>query len=714
MPVSTQIDAQLEGEIGRGLDIPTGGAEAYGMAGRHVAQQMRVATEGLSSVADAIDTHEAVQQSTDWSNQRLQIQNSIEGDGPDSWKVFHANGGTADQYMEKVQKQYDAASQSVSNPRAHAAMVEGTNRDLLDYQRHFQSDQVISDQNDAHASALNTRDQNAKLIQSDPTRLGGFVADHSSEHVILKAAGYTPGQLAAYDREANGIYAKSAVDGLITKATLPTANPAQIDAISNLVNDQKGPIWQNLSPDQLNAANQEIAKARETQGNIAAAVQDVQRPVLLTALRQGDPNAYGTLTQMANNPKGTTAQEKAVYSAEVLRDRDEAQSFYEGSNTISNMSETDARNLVESMPVESARTPQQKGIVEAYKDREEGLNKDPTGWISTHNRTAASAYSAWQQNPNPQTWASFAITQTAIQKKLRPDEPVHLLTPETKAQAQDIVRSITQTPEGASGASKQLFNMAQTFGGSWHSIAHDLMDQHVISREQYAAARLYGDPSRQGEGERILTASAMKPGDRFDIKGVPEAEARKEAQTALARFVNSLGNVNDRADVVAGFTDALTHVLQVNGDTNNLHALATSEANKMLLSDYNFAGSTHTIRVPSGIDSDAVTSASEHALNTIDTHDLIIPKNYGSMNAANHAQNYKRTIQLTGQWYTNEDGSGIKLYDQDMHNVMEKRNGKIVPVELSWNDLTRGNAAKAAQPGQTGEENIATYQQFGR
>lgn len=705
--IPTGIDNELLGKIGQGFNIPQGGAEAFGRAGQHVSQQLRYFGEAAGEVANTIEKHNQLQETSAINDGA----GDIELQARDGWKKAVANDPQTDPtdfFNQNVAPQFDKLAEGATTDESRAHLAELRTRLHVGLLTEWGAERGKIDSDNAVNSADGAYRDAANAVIDDPASLPMQMANARAKSVALfKAAGVPIDLHDPHFKAQDDQLAYLAADSVAHQAETRNATPEQIEAARQLVNDPKGSIYQALDPAKRRLINDRLDQASITAGNIQAAVQDVQRPILLDKVRQGDPTAYTTLTQMANNPKGTTAQEKAVYQAEVVQQRDQAQAFYDGSKTIYNMSQGDARNLIEGMPPEGARTEDQKGIVAAYKDREEGLNKDPVGWVSAHNATAADAYSQWQQNPTADNWARLAIVQTAIQTKLRPNEPVHLLTPEIKAQAQDIVRSITQTPEGAAGASKQLYGMAQQFGGSWHSIAHDLMNEGVLSREQYTAARLYGDPARQGTAERILTASAMKAGDRFDMKAIPEAQARKAAQTALSGFGATLGNVSDRADVLAGFTDALTHDLQVNGDPNNLPAYATAEAQKMLLSEYSFAGAQHTIRVPASIDSDMVTASSEQALANIDKHDLVIPISHSGLNPDNQEQNYKKTIALTGRWYTNEDGSGIKLYDQDMHNVMERKNGRAVPVQMTWADLQKANAkASISAPSMPGHDQL--------
>lgn len=680
------VAGALTRQVGEGLRVPEGGAEAMLRAGQHAQQEIRVLGSAAEDVYNTIQAHQELQE----NNGTNDFEGANYASTQDAWRQQIAKDPNTDPlqwWQDNVSPQWDKQQENVSTlgGQRHLAEVRSASRMAFLHEAVTQQRQMSIDTATASSNAI--YDDAEKAVRDDPASLP-IQAGLARVKVggVLDAANVPAPLKAEHMREQDQRLGDAAVEAIAGKAEL--AQPGtDYDGILKVLRDPSSPYYQMSSPKGRDAAIERVEHAQATAGNIAAAVQDVQRPILLDQVAQGDPKAYDTLTQMAANPKGNTPEARAVYTAEVLRDRDEKHAFYEGSQTIYNMSDTEARHLVESMPL--APNAAQKGVIEAYKDREAGLNKDPVGWITQHNATANAAYQAWQQNPTADNWNKLAITQTAIQKRLRPDEPVHLLTPEIKAQAQGIVTAITQSPEGAAGASKQLFQMAEQYGGSWHSIAHDLMDEKVISREQYAAARLYGDPSRQAEGEKILSASAMKAGDRFDAHGIPEAKARKEAQAAMQPFIDSLGNVNDGGDVWGGFVDALTHVLQVSGDPNNLPTLARAEANKMLLSEYSFAGATHTIRVPANLDADAITRGTESVQNAIDQHNLVIPRNYGGMNAANHAENYKRTIMLTGRWYTDETGTGAKLYDQDGHNVMEIRNGRAVPVRIDFKELAR-------------------------
>ncbi len=706
--IPAEIYAPL-GELSRGLEIPTGGASAAMAAAYHAAREIRVGTEAVAGAVEQYGRHKDIQETTDLNNgfgdaelaARAGFKQALADDpktDPQEWFDAHV--------APVLDKLGEGATQEGS--RAHYA--EMRNKLHIGLLTEWSAQRSHIDADAAVNSVDNNYNEAGKVVVADPAALGVQLGlARSKTAASFKAAGVPQDIHDPHIREQEATLGLIAADSVAHQAERVGASQIQIDAARQMVNDPNGDIYKTIDSKALRTINDRFDKAEATAGDVNGLLAKQQLGDVYTQMKNnGGVDTQGRGASLIQSLPERTPEQIATKS-EAMRNYESALSYGKVADDLWLAPDSSLPKIAQGVQ-DAAKTEtdpdklrQLQAGTHAIFDvigndgrggaRAKALEKDAPGYVNLHSPSAASAYSEWQQNPTPQTWSAYATVQTAIQQKMRPDEPVHLITPEIKTEAQDIVRSITQTPEGAAGASKQLYQMAQTFGNSWHSIAHDLMDSHVISREQYAAARLYGDPSRHGEAERILTASAMKGGDRFDLHGIPEEKARKAAISALSGFEATLGNVNDRGEVLSGFTDALTHVLQASGDASP--AAATREAQKMILDENQFVGATHTIRAPANLNGDAITTSSEAALAGIGNRAILVPRSNTSLNESDQRANYIRTLQLTGKWYTNADGSGVNLYDSDMHNVMERFNGKLVPVTMKWSDLTPAAAAAA-------------------
>ncbi len=706
--IPAEIYAPL-GEISRGLNIPTTGASSAIEAAYHAAREIRVGTEAVANAVEVHQRHQDIQETTDLNNGIGDAElNAREG-----WKQEVANNPHADPkefFDTHVAPGLDKLGETATSDTTRAHYGELRNRIHIGLLTEWSAERSKLDSDSAVNAADSAYKQAGITVSDDPASLGMQMdLVHSKVAAQFKAAGVPLDQKDAHFAEMDDRLAYSAADSLAHQAESGKASQIQIDAARAAITDPKGIFHNTLSPQNYNAIKDRLDKAQATAGDAAGLLAKQQLVDVYKQMQNnGGVDVQGRGASLIQSLPERTPEQIATKS-EAMRNYESALSYGKVADDLWLAPESSLPKIAQGVQ-DAAKTEtdpdklrQLQAGTHAIFDvigndgrggaRAKALEKDAPGYVNLHSPSAASAYSEWQQNPTPQTWSAYATVQTAIQQKMRPDEPVHLITPEIKTEAQDIVRSITQTPEGAAGASQKLYQMAQTFGNSWHSIAHDLMDSHVITREQYAAARLYGDPSRQGEAERILTASAMKGGDRFDLHGIPEEKARKAAIGALSGFEATLGNVNDRGEVLSGFTDALTHILQAGGDASP--AAATREAQKMILDENQFVGATHTIRAPANLNGDAITTSSEAALAGIGNRAILVPRSNTSLNESDQRANYIRTLQLTGKWYTNADGSGVNLYDSDMHNVMERFNGKLVPVTMKWSDLTPAAAAAA-------------------
>lgn len=558
------------------------------------------------------------------------------------------------------------------------------------------------------AAAAKNADDNIKIATNtnaisaatDPASLPSILQQSDRGLAALAGHGIPVSQINSAQADARSEIANhAAVAQASAIESNPKTTPAQIDAFRGLLTDPNGAFRKNMTDSQYVSVLDRLDKAKNAQMSAQSEIAKINFPDVIA---QSDLTGnFDAPRALRNTYIGKTAAETQVEQYRMDKTINEHEAMWKQSD-IKFMGPTEAQARLSSLQDAASKAPPDKaGAAElsfemAQKilvDRDKAFSKAPAQYMIDNDNSVSALYNKFKQDPNPQNFAAYASFSAGAQRRMYPDVEPSVITDEIRGEAKGVVTSIGTDTAGATNAAKSLYVMSQKYGPYWNGIASDLKAEHILSDEQYVAASMAPNPRSQGTAEAILNASSMSGGDRFNMHHIAEAKARNIAIDALAPLEASLGNLpaSQRAQLVSGYTNALTHVMQTGGATTA--EAASGLADKMIMGEFQFVGS---MRVPAALDGGAVKNGAASVLKDIGNHKLVVPPSAGALGPTNQHANYVTQLQSSGRWYTNANGTGALLYDENMHNVMETIKGRTVPVELKWDDLSKLGKAPAA------------------
>lgn len=607
-----------------------------------------------------------------------------------------------------LEKNWDDSADAIKSKYSDASpKVQKAVADELSAQRGQLGDRLVGEQSglarqqatDNEAVRVNTI---GKQAITDPASLPTLL--DQNERQIGMFSSIPEATKASHIADTNAQIAGRAATSLVNQLEAnPNASPAMADHLKQQFTDPNGPFFKNMKDETLQSLLGKLDKEKDSQASLQGKITEINFPdVVKRVLQNGDD---GTAQKMVDGMPERTPEEAAT-KYRMNKELSEATAGHSQIDIVS-MPEADAQNRLAQLQGEVDKAPpDQLGAAQTklaaatnmLAQRDKAFQSAPAEYMIDNNGKVNAAYQNFKKNQTPQAFAVYAATSAGEQERMYPGITASVITDEIRGEAKSVVQSIGVDTAGPVNASKSLYQMSQKYGSFWPGIASDLRSEHILSNEQYVAASMVANPRSQGVAEAILTASSMGGDARFKLYGIAETKAQKIAISALAPLNGSLANVppSQRAQLMVGYTDALTHVMQAGGKADA--DIASNLAGKMILGEYQFAGAQRTIRVPANADAGAITAGSDSVLNDIGNHNIVVPT--GSLGPTAQRANYVKQLQLTGRWYTNAKGDGAVLYDENMHTVMETLKGRTQPVTLNWTDLSSLGQTKGATQGQ--------------
>lgn len=676
------------------------GAEAYEMMGRHVAATYHQAGEsigsGLKTFGSQLDEHDTTMQTADLMKQMsdlevqahdgmLKARTTMDMNDPDAVNKFM--GAFQDQLSDITSKTY--------TPRAYDAMTRMTSDFNTRTRNNFTGYQSETQANDALASFNGATTNWANLSNQDPTYMQSGI-----DAVKLAAQNLPAEHRAEYTLQNTQHIADSAGEGIVSRVEgMKVYDPNAVAQAKGYINDPKNGFMGSMSAPKFAEVNNRLDNARRSGANQTIAGMELNsEPMLKTVGLTGQ--VPDDLASMIGNLKAVGTPEANASAAKLEQGIMDQRGTYGARQLVSQLPSDKLSQSQDLLTNETRRADlsgaqiavlqsSSKQFDELLKERQTAFSgADPTKqgqWEIDNNPAVRQAYDQWRSNPTPEGFLAYYQKSLGDQRFLEPDKLPSFLTPDIENDAHKIMNEINHDPKaGPAQAGADLDNMAKMYGQAWPSIAGDLAKKGIFNGDQLVAAGLT-NPAAQGYRNTLLSATVLKPKELAEFHGVSSEKAEALVRPEIKSLVDSMGNINNAAELTDAYVNAATKIVQYRGMTDASQLVKT-----MFTNNFQFVGANSTIRLGAGVpDGPAIGDGSRAVLHDIGNHDLVVPSSarLGSVNAK---EAWTDAIKANGVWYTSPNGQTATLYDGPTGQpVMENKNGKQVAVSLAFGELAR-------------------------
>lgn len=488
-----------------------------------------------------------------------------------------------------------------------------------------------------------------------------------------------------------GSGAKSYLDAAIKN---PNATDATLDAAWAHVSDPKNGFVDHVNPDTYAALQKQYEGAKETLGAARSQMADQNWTDLMARIKtNGGNDVEGSAQALINSYQGRNAAETQVWRAQHQKALDETVAYGQATAGVPTMAESDVVKTLNDLQDQIAKAApgdlgklqaKQSAIMSAMKQRDQEFRADQASYVLNNSSVVQARYQAYAQNPNAQTFAQYAQTSAAEQKRLYPDVMPRLVTRDMEQSVSSELAAITQTPDGAARIGDLLDRWSSVAGGYWGQISSELTHDRVLNPAQSVAASMWSNPANRGAAQIILRASVTPDKELQTLGGadVTAVKAQKAAADALSDFRVAMSVQANGADLYSNYANTLAKTLQYVGSTDN----AADFAKKMVLDEYQFSG---RLMMPASVDKSSVVAGTRSVQNDIGNHHLVIPPSLSGTGPADQRAEYVRDIQQSGYWIMSGDNKSAMLMTERGEPVYETIKGQTRPVSLDWATLSK-------------------------
>lgn len=677
------------------------GAEAYEMEGRHVEAAYGAAGSyigrGMATLGNQLEEHDTMVQTGDLMKNMsdleinahdamMQARTTMDPDDPDA----------ANKFMAGFDEQMQAIDSKTYTPKVR----EMADRMLADFktrtQNNFVTYQADAQANKFMANLNQTTDTMSNLANRDPT----FV-DIGANAIKMAADSIPSEHRDEYIKQHTNALYDSAAEGMTSRVEgMKQFDPKAVAGIQGFLTDPKNGYVDNMSSGKFASIMNRLDNLRRSGGNQTIAGMELNKGPMLSQMSLTGIDPGNQLATMSSNLRAVGTPEANAKADELDQSMMNAKGEY-GARQIVNRTPADKLAMAGDQLTNEVRntglTGSQIAVVNATKENFDKVRKereaafsgaDPAKqgqWEIDNNDGVRSAYDAWIQNPTAENFLTYYQKSYGEQRFLEPGKLPSVVTEKIADDAKAAVNMIEHDPKaGPIAAAQSLAKQADMYGAAWPQIVGDLAKKKVLNGDQFIAASLIGDPHAARWGETLLRASTMTDKDREGLHGISESKAAEMVRGPIQSLVASMGNINNANELVSTYIKSASHIIQATGmqDANDL-------VKTMFLDRYQFTGNGGSIRLPAGMpDADAIGDGSSNVLHDIGNHDLVIPETT-RLGSINQKEAWVDAIKANGVWNTAGDGHSAILYDGIGNQVMERRNGKIVPVQLDFAELAR-------------------------
>lgn len=510
--------------------------------------------------------------------------------------------------------------------------------------------------------------QIASGVTSDPTRFPEALANIDA---TLKAGRFDPAKREALWTSATHQLARSYVSGLPPDEALRQLQSGSLDkyidpdnkiALINHLDAQLRMRDASSNQDALDLAQSNIKSITETgqhlppaqEAQIASGLSERQRARYLSQVQKAEA-VYRATGDMGTVPFGEmVARVEKLKPTPGSADYSDQQAAYDAA--LQRMHQVmNARRADPGLAVRQA-FPDVAGAWQAYEAK-----NDP-----------ASLQGALKASQTAQTMLGIPI----VQQRLMPDE---------------LARSLAGQIKGAppEKAAETLNAVAQQFGPYWPK-AFRQMSQMLDPASKVAAtiddsatAALLIETSRQ-KFDELLRTTGVK---RSDILQQILGDQRWLDFTSIAKREGGSQTANDVFQAVQTLALGRMRAFQEDQTTATDKAIGSIIGNKY---DFAYSANGQAFRVPKGRDFARIQGAARDALDALTGDGIDVPGLLPGQTRADGIDRYMSAVHRNGYWVTNDDESGVVLYNE--RGVPVTAHGK--PVEFKFDRL------EAAPPGE--------------
>lgn len=353
---------------------------------------------------------------------------------------------------------------------------------------------------------------------------------------------------------------------------------------------------------------------------------------------------------------------------------------------------------------------------QAITRRAKALKDDAATYVLGNSESVGKSYDQLQaerqkaasgeQNALPEAVQDYATAMSAEQVRLRgPYAPVNLLPRTEVAAIAAGLSAVERTPEGAQQAYEVLVDQAETWGKHWPDVFRQLQAEKVLGGVEAVAARLTG-PDQRVTGQTLMRAAYTGDKELWKQTGQPDSvrtELGRAVTETLAPFkattdlqVGGDGAYRDHADAIE-----LLAVHYVSRGERSVSKAVARASDEILLRDYELRGN---FRVPrnAGVDADSAFFGAQAVQRNIADYDFVVPDSMSGLNAVDAREGAVSVLRDRGVWVTNRDETGLQFMVTEMNGeasaVLVRENGKLAPLEMSWDEVASKAPPKVDPP----------------
>lgn len=371
----------------------------------------------------------------------------------------------------------------------------------------------------------------------------------------------------------------------------------------------------------------------------------------------------------------------------------------------------DARRAMLDSPEDFQENTRNLGhLMQAMEQRDTALKADPARYVQ-EDETVAKAYEAMQAAEGeelPEASRAYANAALALQQRLGlPDDMRRVLT---KADADAIGKAYNDQVAGGQKSVDVVRGIAVQWGDQWPQVIGELNEQ-LPGPTMVIASMVRPDgsirPGQMRAAEQLAEAAeAGKPA----LEGAMLEETAKTIKDTLEDAHGSFLGMRTSTGAGGTLQDFWrTLRAQPQGDATgtfatvkeSVHLLALSYAAQgdtaekaveravedIIGKSYGFSDGG-TFRVPVEYSLDAVERGAARALDNFDAAAVDLPDSAAGLPDEDTRAAYRSQIRANGFWVTNEDETGLALFDEQGAAVTA--GGE--PVRLTWEQLQESGA----------------------
>lgn len=694
---------------------PIGGARATPETfGAGVARETQQLGQVLGGVGERVAAHaeqkalwnadlNLAENNTKWVEYMVQSQKSAAPGAPG--------------FVENFKSEWDAKAETFLNNTAGSPEIQArVKQSLAKSYKEFLGEAILFEaQASSEYGALRLNsilDSNKNIVRSNPDHLAAI------EKESLGLVANTP-YLNSTTRTELGLEVRkslhdSALDGYVSKITT-NANkltPYQVQLAIDNVKNPEGKWSKNTSPDEYSKALDTLEKTKKFVEN-----KDVRYKVdgFNQAMDQmeytGKTNPTYSPDWIANNIADADLRNTMLKRYDVAKAvGQEAAWVKDASEPEIEFRRAEIENSLRNGP--SSEFGKQSRVAKAFDqavtNRKQEYTKDPVQYALAQSEVARDAFT--RLDGSPEAASDYAETIKQEQQQLNPFGITRILTKGQSANFAELMRQVNLSDTGPDDAIAIMQQWSNQWGKYWPEVVRDLRNDGAMNATQYVASNMMVRPETVSTAKDLLRASKVTLKDIKNLAPSGSLDATKKAVSqSLQNFYDTTISDVDGDATYKDYHEAITQLVLYKSTQSGIDqsSKAIDYAKQIILDDFNFAD---TYRIPIAVPESSVKGAANELIRNIDQFDIVLPSLYG-ISEQEGLDRYLATLRTDSRWVNSSDNAGLSLTDIQGNQVWHRNiNGKVVPLEYTWNEIIDLGYAPLAEENLKGQESILAQQ----